>query len=92
MEIKIKDVYNFIEGNSRMFADSLGYQPEHVKEQVAYRLLICKDDCVIVGSCKHCGCPLPNRAYSTESCDIERFPDLMKRKDWIKYKEENGIK
>jgi len=92
-KITSQHIFNFIEGNTRMFTDSLGFQPQHIKEQVAYRLLMCKDDCVKDGYCKHCQCPLPNRAYATDSCNKgERFPDLMKKVEWDKYKEENGIK
>lgn len=92
-KITLTNIFNYIEGNTRMFVDRLGYQPPHIKEQIAYRLLVCKDDCVKHGYCKHCNCPLPDRAYSSESCNGgELFPNLMSKVEWIKYKEENGIK
>lgn len=91
-EITSKNIYNFFEGNSRMILDKLGITATHIEEQIAYRLLVCKDDCVIAGKCKVCTCPLPNRAFSSASCNLERFPDLMSEEDWNKYKKTNGIK
>lgn len=90
-EITSKNIYNFFEGNSRMILDKLGITSTHIEEQVAHRLLTCKDDCVIAGKCKVCTCPLPNRAFSTSSCNKERFPDLMNEENWNNYKTKNNI-
>ena len=90
-KITTQNIFNYIEGNGRLILNKLGLSQPHIKEQVAYRLLTCKDDCVPNGICKICRCPLPDRAFSTQSCNLERFPNLMNEEDWFKYKEENGI-
>lgn len=93
MKITFKNISQYIEGNTKMFMDYLGFQPQHIKEQIAYRMLICKDDCMKTGSCKYCSCDIPGKMFVKESCNNnERFPDLMNKVEWIKYKEENGIK
>jgi hypothetical protein len=95
-KITYKNIYNFFEGNSRMILSKLGIikiaLSTHIDDQIAYRLLICKDDCVPAGKCKVCGCGLPGRAFSSLSCNKERFPDIMSEEDWINYKKENNIK
>jgi len=88
-EITLNNIYNFIEGNTRLFTKSI--QPQHIKEQISYRLLKCKDDCAKKGSCIKCGCDYPDRAYSSQSCNEERFPNFMSRIDWELYKIDNKI-
>lgn len=88
-EITLSNIYNFIEGNIRLKTKSI--QPSHVKEQIAYRLLICKDDCDVKGECIICGCDFPDRAYSTESCNPNRFPNFMSKLEWDKFKKDNNI-
>jgi hypothetical protein len=91
-KINLKNIKSFLEGNFKMLLASAGIQQDHIKEQVAYRALICSD-CMKNGECKVCHCPLPNKFYSSESCNKgERFPDLMSRPDWEKYKNDNDIK
>jgi hypothetical protein len=89
-EITLSNIYNFIEGNIRLKIKTL--QPDHIKEQIAHRLLKCKNDCAKKGECIICGCDFPDRAYSTQSCNTERFPNFMSKIDWELYKIDNGIK
>lgn len=91
-KITINNISNFVSGNVRVGMSKLGILDDHTQEQVALRLLTCKDTCVKEGRCRICTCPLPNRAFSTESCNKDLFPDLMNEEEWIKYKEKNGIK
>ena len=66
--------------------------PKHYKEQVAYRLQICQEDCVSTGKCKECGCPTRKKVFVRESCNKgERFPDLMPPDQWEEYKKNNDI-
>ena len=88
-EITLSNIYNFIEGNIRLKTKSI--QPSHIKEQIAYRLLKCKDDCAKIGHCIICGCDFPDRAYSTESCNTKRFPNFLSKVDWELYKIDNKI-
>lgn len=87
----IKNVSNFVEGNAKYFYDKLIGLPQHKREQVAYRLNICKNDCVPTGKCVKCGCPTEKKLHVDESCNTNRFPDMMNEEDWNKFKEENKI-
>ena len=89
-EITLSNIYNFIEGNIRLKTKSI--QPSHIKEQIAYRLIKCKNDCAKKGECIVCECDFPDRAYSTESCNKERFPDFMSKVEWEEFKIKNEIK
>lgn len=88
-EITLSNIYNFIEGNTRLFTHNL--QPKHIKEQIAYRMLLCKNDCAKTRKCIKCGCDYPGRVYTTESCNTDRFPDLMSGLEWIEFKFKNKI-
>ena len=88
----IKNISNFIEGNAKYFYNKLEPEPQYLREQRAYRLLQCKDDCVKEGKCKECGCPVEKKVFNNESCNKgERFPDIMKEDEWREFKQENGI-
>ena len=89
-EITLSNIYNFIEGNTRLFTKSI--QPEHIKQQIPYRMLLCKDDCAKEGHCIKCGCDYPGRVYTSESCNLDRFPNLMSRIEWEEFKIKNEIK
>lgn len=94
---KLKDIFNrpniksFIEGNYRYFWDKWGTVPGHIKEQVRYRLEQCEKDCVPRGRCIICNCPTKKKAFSTKSCNPDRFPDLMNPEEWAQFKK-NGNK
>ena len=89
-QITAQNIYNFIEGNTRLFTKEL--QPSHILEQISYRMLICKDDCGRDGKCIKCGCDYPGRVYTSQSCNLDRFPNLMSRLEWEEFKIKNNIK
>lgn len=89
-KITSSNIYNFLQGNSQMILDNMGLIPRYHQEQIAYRMLQCKDDCMVQGKCKNCGCKVPGRLYTNKTCG-DRFPDIMNEKDWIEFKKEKGI-
>jgi hypothetical protein len=89
---KIKNIKSFIEGNSKYFYDKIIGSPTHITEQIVYRLEQCENDCVVNNTCIICGCPTNKKIFVTESCNPDRFPDLMNNEDWGKYKLDNNIK
>ena len=92
-----KNIKSFLQGYSRYYYDNIFSLPEHIKQQVAYRLYACKDTCLKrgedghVGRCQVCTCPTIQKAYATASCNLEKFPDLMDKSSWIKFMEEKNI-
>ena len=92
MKITLKNIFNFIQGNARMIGHNFYFLPEYKQEQILYRLDICKETCVKKRSCEVCGCRVPGRLYSTKSCNGgDKFPDLMLKSDWEKFKKENNL-
>lgn len=89
-KITKQNIFNFIEGNTRMFTEE--FQVNHIKEQIAYRALLCKDDCEANGKCIKCGCSYPGRIYTSQSCNKDRFPDMMSRLEWEEFKINNDVK
>ena len=85
-------IFQFIEGNLKMLGDQFDLIPSYQRKQVLYRSQICKDDCMKHGYCIECGCSVPGKLYVNKSCNGgTRFPDLMSKVEWEKYKAENGI-
>lgn len=90
-DITPQNIFNYLEGSLSKVMSDAGVLTQLRDEQAAYRLDICKNDCVTSESCKKCGCALPGRAFVSQSCNVDRFPDMMNQEDWNKYKIDNGI-
>jgi len=90
--LNIKNIAHFIEGNAKFYYDKLIGEPQYLREQRLWRLYKCKDDCVVTGECKECGCPVNKKVFQDESCNNgERFPNIMNNEEWEIYKKENNI-
>lgn len=85
-KITLHNIKSFIEGNMQLGLEQLNLQPQHIQEQIAYRRLLCKDDCAIIGKCIICNCDFKGKTSVKESCNKDRFPDLMNRIEWDKFK------
>jgi len=98
-EITLSNIKSYLEGNGQRVLEELNLQPSHIKEQIAYRRLVCKDTCEKVGTiddgpnhCQYCGCDFKGKTSVIESCNNgDRFPNLMSRIDWELYKIDNKI-
>jgi len=89
-KITPKNIKAFLEGYSKLAFDGLIGLPIHLQEQIAYRASKCPD-CVKAKKCQHCGCSVPGKFYVKASCNNgERFPDLMEKDDWDRYKRTIG--
>lgn len=91
-KITIKNIKSFLEGNLQLGLEQLNLQPLHIQEQIAYRRLLCKDDCAIQNKCIICGCDFKGKTSVQQSCNPERFPDMMSKVEWDKYKTQNEIR
>ena len=91
-EINLRNILSFIEGNTNYLMDIFGMYPDYKKEQVLWRLSLCKDDCVKEGECQYCGCPPHKKAFVDKSCNKgDRFPDMMGEEEWKEYKLKHKI-
>lgn len=89
-KINIKNIKNFIEGKTNQVLSSMDLKPESFLEQVNYRKSLCVE-CLSAGKCKYCGCAVPGRFYTNESCNKgEIFPDIMSDEEWFKFKQDNN--
>ena len=98
-EITLSNIKSYLEGNGQRVLEELKLQPSHIKEQIAYRRLVCKDTCGKVGTiddgpnhCQYCGCDFKGKTSVVKSCNNgERFPDLMSKLEWEEFKINNEI-
>ena len=92
-KVTVDNIIAFVQGNLRMLGDKFDAIPIYQKEQVLYRLEICKDTCVPNGKCEVCGCSVPGKLYATRSCNKgEKFPDMMQPGKWREFKKEHNLK
>ena len=85
-EINKKNVLNYLEGRTNQLLSKLNIKSESFEEQVEYRKSKCRD-CIKDGQCPYCGCPVPDRFYTTSSCNNGiRFPDIMSDEEWLDFK------
>lgn len=91
-EITLTNIKSFLEGYKNMFLLQLGSKPDYFKEQVAYRMSVCANDCMIKKQCKYCGCAVPAKMMVEKSCNGgQRFPDIMNEEQWNQFKIDNKI-
>lgn len=90
-DINLKNIRSFISGNFNYYKNKILTQPLHLKEQYYYRLYQCKNDCLPKRRCIKCNCPVIKKAWSTESCNTERFPNFLSGQQWKEYKEKHNI-
>lgn len=90
-EITLSNIRSYLEGNSQRILEELKLQPKHIQEQIAYRRLLCKNDCAVQNKCIKCGCDFKGKTSVQQSCNPDRFPDLMSKNDWNKFKKDNNI-
>ncbi len=87
-KITLKNIASYISGHSLASFEKLHKLPAHIKEQIEYRHKVCAD-CLVLGKCPVCHCELPEKHYSFFACEGKRYPNLMNKQEWKKYKEIN---
>lgn len=90
-DINLKSIKSYVQGNYRYHTQTIFPLANHLKEQYYYRLYVCKDDCLITGTCMNCTCPTIKKAFATDSCNKDRFPEFLSGGEWREYKKEHKI-
>ena len=96
-KINYENVKAYLQGNFRLILSKFDSNttgkflrlPDTLKEQVAYRMDVCKDSCPT--KCKHCGCSTPGKFFVDKSCGGGKYPDIMSEEEWEEFKKENNI-
>jgi hypothetical protein len=84
---KLKNILSFLEGNVKYYYNAIVGLPLHTKEQIIYRISICKDSCFNDKGCEYCGCNTIKKMFTASSCNEgNKFPDLMDKIEWEKFK------
>lgn len=90
-QVNLSNIKSFIQGYARTYYDKIFGLPAYTKEQIYFRLYVCKDDCLVASKCKVCQCSAIEKSYSTSSCNLDLFPNLMSEKNWEQYKLDHKI-
>ncbi len=90
-KINLNNIFNYLQAHSRKLYDLFIGLKSHEKEQIEYRMSKCSNDCALKKECIMCGCDYPDKLFQIKSCNPERFPDIMNRVEWDKFKLKNKI-
>jgi hypothetical protein len=89
----LSNIKNFASGYWNKLRDDshfMSLQP-HVKEQVLYRMNLCRE-CYVNGSCLECGCKTPEMFYAVAKVDSkERWGKMLSAKEWEEFKINNEL-
>jgi hypothetical protein len=90
-DITLKNVWAYIQGNSRLIAENLGSDifksPQHIQEQIIWREVIHNPECYRLGKCIHCKCAVPDKLYADKECEGGCYPVIMNEYTWDKFKQ-----
>lgn len=89
--ITVNNIKNFLQAYSRKYYDMLIGLPEHQQEQINYRYSLCENTCGVEKECAVCGCNFPDKLFQIKTCNKDRFPDIMNKVEWEKFKKNNEI-
>lgn len=90
-QITLSNIKSFFQGYSRYYLDKIKILPQYTREQVFYRIWVCKDSCIPFRKCEVCGCSAIEKSYATKSCSLEKFPNLVSKERWEEYKKGKQI-
>lgn len=85
-DITLKNIASFLTGNWRYLEFQLNALEPHLKEQFYFRIVSCKDSCMVLKECAHCKCEVPSRMLVDKDNQACPFPNLMNEKNWLDYK------
>lgn len=80
-KVNVKNGTAIVQAATRMLQEKAGTLPKHIKEQIDIRRELC-EPCLGNGKCFVCGCPTPNLFYANKACPINKYPELMNKKEW----------
>lgn len=98
-DITMKNIWAYIQGNSRKIADDFGpdifKSPRHIQEQIIWREVIHDKRCFKAGKCivpgpngeQPCNCKVPDKFYSDKACEGGCYPKIMDKNTWDKFKQ-----
>jgi hypothetical protein len=91
--INIRNIKAFLQGESRLMLEFFDSLPEHIQEQVRFRIHLVSDKSpqCLEGKCIHCGCSTPDLFYADKTCDNQCYPEMLNKEQWENFKFKNNI-
>jgi hypothetical protein len=59
---------------------------EYIKEQIAFRIHVMKQECYDNGECIMCGCSTTQLQMCAKTCDDNCYPPLLSKDNWYFFK------
>lgn len=85
----IKNIYYFLQGNLRyklFYSKFVFLIPNHILEQIYFRINKMDKKCYNDGQCKICGCSTIALQMANKSCPKPCYPKMMNKRQWNNYK------
>lgn len=93
-EVPLVDVYYYIQGSTRYklyYSKASFLIREHIKEQIAFRILVMNRECLNNGECVICGCQTTALQMCNKSCDGDCYPPMMSKLKWLYFQSEIAL-
>ena len=82
----LSNIFWYLQGNTRQIICTnrfLKYVvPKYIRQQVAIREESTNETCKARGSCKECGCKIPQLQYADKACYANCYPHMLGKKDF----------
>ncbi len=90
-KITLPNIKGFLQGNLRLFLDSIGSLPDHISEQAEWRLKQVEQmspECIRSKECIKCGCEIFGKLVEDRKCSNEPpcYPEMMSKEEWTIFK------
>lgn len=89
----LSNIFYYLQGNIRYFLFRFARKllPKYIQEQFHYRMNSIKKECFFSGSCRNCGCSIPQLQMADKKCSVGCYPEMKTQSDWEEYKLKNNI-
>ena len=65
-----------------MYRNNIPFIRKHIREQYEWRVRVMDEECYSMGSCKNCGCIVPQLQMADKACGGNCYPPMLSKKEW----------
>jgi hypothetical protein len=85
MKHDFKDILYYLQGNVRykLYYSTFSWLiPNHIREQITYRINSMRVTCFTEGQCEMCGCSTTALQMCNKACKGNCYPEMISKKIW----------
>jgi hypothetical protein len=94
MKYDLKDILYYLQGNVRykLYYSIFSWLiPNHIREQITFRINSMRVTCFTEGQCEMCGCSTTALQMCNKACDGDCYPKMLNIKTWKELKNNKTV-